>query len=139
MINESIEDIVDIFWTEFKSVQTNRFPFDRHGRFSTKDALSGCSHIWNEMYSLLYTCVLWFVTCRVTSKSFGIGAGERIWSDVKMIKDGKRSNLSVDSLEEQAILYRLAHLEEARICSENECSNDFGDKFTDEEATFFHN
>ncbi len=51
-----------------------------------------------------------------------------------MIKDGKRSNLSDDSLEMQAILYTSAHLEEARMCSEDECSNDFGDKFTDEDV-----
>ncbi len=68
----------------------------------------------------------------MTSKHFGIGAGERSWSDVIMIKDGKRSKLSGDSLEKQAILYTLAHLEEARICSENECINDLGDKLTEE-------
>ncbi len=119
MINESIEDIVDIFWTEFKNFQTNRFPFDRPGRFSTKDALASCSHIWHEVYSLPYTRVLGFVACRVTSKRLGIGAGERSWSDVKMIKDGKRSNLSGDSLEKRAILYTSAHLEEARIRSEH--------------------
>ncbi len=73
------------------------------------------------------------MTCRVTSKRLGIGAGERSWSDVKMIKDGKRSNLSGDSLEKQAILYLSAQLEEARIRSEHECSNDFGNKFTNED------
>ncbi len=85
------------------------------------------------MYSLPYTHVLGFVAFRVTSKHLGIGAGERSWRDVKMIKDGKRSNLSVDSLEKRAILYTSAHLEEARICSEHKCSNDFGNKFTDED------
>ncbi len=132
VINESIEDIVDIFQTKFKNFQTNRFPFDCPGQFSTKDALAGHSHILHEMYSLPYTCILGFVACRVTSKRLGIGAGERSWSDVKMIKDGKRSNLSGDSLEKQAILYTSAHLEEARICSEHKCSNDSGDKFTDD-------
>ncbi len=105
VINESIEDIVDKLWTELKSFQTNRLPFDCPGLFSTKDALSGRSHIWHEMYSLPYTRVLGFVACRVTSKRLGIEAGERSWSDVKMIKDGKGSNLSGDSLEIQAILY----------------------------------
>ncbi len=99
VMNESIEDIVDIFWMEFKNFQTNRFPFDRPNRCSTKDALDGRSHIWHEMYSLPYTRVLGFVTCRVTSKCLGTGAGERTWSDVKMIKDGMRSDLSDDSLE----------------------------------------
>ncbi len=75
------------------------------------------------MYSLPYTHVLGFVACRVTSKRLGIGAVERSWSDKKMIKDEKRSNLSGDSLEKQAILCTSAHLEEARIRSEHKCSN----------------
>ncbi len=46
VINESIEDIVNTFWMEFKSFQTNRFPFDYPDQFSTKDALTGklCIH-----------------------------------------------------------------------------------------------
>ncbi len=69
----------------------------------------------------------------MTSKLLGIRGGERSWSDMNMIKDGKRSNLSGDSLEKQAMLYTSAHLEEARICSEQKCSNDLGDKFIDED------
>ncbi len=128
VINEPIENIVDIFWMEFKNLQTNRFPFDRPGQFSTKDSIAGCSH---EMYPLPYIHILGFVSCRVISKCLGSGACERSWSEVKVIKDGKRSNLSGDSLEKQTILYTSAHLEEARICSKHKCSNDFGDKFTD--------
>ena len=85
------------------------------------------------MYSLPYTRVLGFVACRVTSQRLGIGAGERSWSDMKMIKDRKRSNLSGDSFEKRAILYTSAHLEEARIRSKHECGNELGDKFTDED------
>ncbi len=55
VINDSIEDIVDIFWMEFKNFQTNIFPFDCHGQFSIKDDIAGHSHIWHEMYSLLDT------------------------------------------------------------------------------------
>ncbi len=55
MINKSIEDIVDIFRTECKNFQSNRYPFDCSGWFATKDAITGCSHIWHEMYSLPYT------------------------------------------------------------------------------------
>ncbi len=54
MINETIEDIFDIFWTEYKNFQFTRFPLHNPGRFSTKDAIAGCTHIWNEMYSLPY-------------------------------------------------------------------------------------
>ncbi len=37
-------------------------------------------------------------------KKLGIEAGERLWSGVKMIKDGKRFDLSGDSLEKQVVL-----------------------------------
>ncbi len=43
---------------------------------------------------------------------FGIGSGERAWSDVKQIKDGKRSNLGGNSLEKRAIFFTTAYLEE---------------------------
>ncbi len=69
----------------------------------------------------------------MTSKRLDIGAGERSWSDVRMIKDRKRSNLSGDSLEKRAIMYTSDHLEEARTHSEHKCSNEFGNKFTDED------
>ncbi len=98
MVNESIEHIVDIFWTEFKNFQTDRFPFDV---------------LANSLLKMLWQATLMF--------------GMRS-NDVKMIKDGKRSNLSGGSLEKQAILYISANLEEARICSEHKCSNDFGKK-----------
>ncbi len=88
--------------------------------------MAGHSHIWHEIYSLPHTWVIGFVACRVTSKCLGIRAGERSSSDVKMIKDRKRSNLSGDSLEKQAILYISVHLAEARIRSEHKCSNNFG-------------
>ncbi len=50
-----------------------------------------------------------------------------------MIKDGMRSNLSGNSLEKQAILYTSAHMEKARMCSDYDCINDSGDKFTDKD------
>ncbi len=80
-----------------------------------------------------YTQVIEIVACRVTSERLGIGADERSWSDVKMIKSGKWSNLSGYSLEKQTILYKSAHLEEAKICSDHESSNGSDNKFTDED------
>ncbi len=117
--------IVLIFSIEVKNFQATIVPFDHPGWFSTKDAMAGRSHIWHEMYSLPYTWLLGFFACRVTSMRLGIGACERSWKDVKMINNRKRSNLSGDSLEKQAILFTSAHLEDARICSEHKCSNDF--------------
>ncbi len=120
--------IIDIFWREFK--MTGCYAI-LHGQFCTPDVLEGRSHIWHETYSLQYTKVLGFVACRVTSKRLGIGSGEHAWSDVKQIKDGKRSNLSGDSLENRAILFTLAHLEEARLFCTDKGSN--GDMFGDDD------
>ncbi len=99
------------------------------GQCSTTDALEGRSHIWHETYSLRYTKVLGFVACRVTSKRLEIGSGERVWSDVKQIKVGKRSSPSGDSLEKRAILFTTAHLEEAcLLCTDKGGHGDmFGD------------
>ncbi len=55
---------------------------------------------------------------------------------MKKIKDGKKSGLSGNSLEMPAILYTSAHLEEARICNDCECSNDSGKKFTSNSNNF---
>ncbi len=50
---------------------------------------------------------------------------------MKQIKDGKRSNLSGDSLEKRAILFTLAHLEEARLLHTDIGSH--GDMFGDDD------
>ncbi len=49
---------------------------------------------------------------------------------MKQIKDDKRSNLSGDSLEKRAILFTMAHLEEAcLLCIDKGSHGDmFGDK-----------
>ncbi len=99
------------------------------GQFSTPDALEGRSHIWDETYSLPYTKVLLYVVCRVTSKRLGIGSGKCAWSNVKQIKDGKRSNLGGNSLENRAILFTKAHLEEACLLCTDKGSH--GDMFGD--------
>ncbi len=48
---------------------------------------------------------------------------------MKHIKDGKRSNLSGDSLEKRAILFSMAHLEEACLLRTDKGSHGeiFGD------------
>ncbi len=50
---------------------------------------------------------------------------------LRITKDGKRSNLSSDSLKKHSILWISAHLEGARTQSINKCSNKDSDKFTD--------
>ena len=66
-------------------------------------------------YSLPFTKVLGFVSCRVTSKVLGIGAAERSWGDVKTITSGKRSAVSSDVSEKHSIVYTSACIESARI------------------------
>ncbi len=57
------------------------------------------------MHSLLFTEVLGFVTCQTTSKHLEIGSAEQSWSNVKIIKNGKRAHIGDESLEKRAILY----------------------------------
>ena len=69
----------------------------------------------HKKYSLLYTTVLCFVACRVTSKSIGKWSAEHSWGDVKTIKSGKISSLGSDISEKQSIVYTSACIEEVRI------------------------
>ncbi len=57
--------------------------------------------------------------------------GQESMHDVKQIKDGKRSNLSGDSLEKRAILFTTAHLEEAHLLYTDKASH--GDMFGDDD------
>ena len=59
--------------------------------------------------------MLGFVACRVSSKNAGVGMCERNWGDVKEIKTGKRSGLSGDSTEKQALIYTTARVKKARL------------------------
>lgn len=57
--------------------------------------------------------MLGYVAYWTTSKKLGVLPEERLWSDVKQIKDGKRSNLEGLSLEKCAILFTSAKLNKA--------------------------
>ena len=87
-----MEDILDLFWTEFEDFRNQRGEFTDLARFKSKVAKAGKSHLWHEKYSLPWTKVLGFVVCRVTSKNGDIGVCERGWGDVKYVADGKRFN-----------------------------------------------
>ncbi len=71
--------------------------------------------MWHEKYSLLYTVVLGFVGCHVTSKLCRIGPAERSWGGVKKIKDGVRSHLGGESTEKRSVIYVTAKIQEARM------------------------
>ncbi len=132
--SKSIDEIIDIFWKEFKHFTYRTGPYSyRSGRFENDDALSGRSYLWHEMHSLPFTEVLGFVACRTTSKRLGIGSAEQSWSDVKNIKNGKRSNIGGGSLEKRAILYTTAKLEEAQLLRNSSAKDSDYDVFDDDD------
>ncbi len=111
VVNKSIDEIIDIFWKEFKHFTYRTGPYSyRSSWFDNDDALSGRSYLWHEMHSLLFTEVLGFVACQTTSKRLGISSAERSWIDVKNIENGKRANIGGETLEKGAILYNLLSL-----------------------------
>lgn len=132
---KSVEEIVDLFWTEFEDFRNQRGEFSNLARFRSKEARAGKSHLWHEKYSLPYTKVLGYIACRVTSKNGGIGPCERGWGDVKYIADGKRFNLG-ESLENRSIIYTTARLREARIKNEFGKANDGEVGFGDDDLDF---
>ena len=115
VVGADIDDVVDLFWDEFKCFEKKTKPFDNVARWNTQNAVEGKSYLWHEKYSLPYTSVLGFVACRVTSKTLGIGPCERNWASVKNIKTGKRVNLGGESLEKRSVLYATALVNDARI------------------------
>ena len=78
---------IDTFWTEHNDFDKNNGSFDGDEFiWKSKDISDVNSHLWHQKYSLPFAKVLGFVACRVTSKVLGIGAAERSWGDVKIIK-----------------------------------------------------
>ena len=103
---EEMAVTLDLFWTEYTAFD-NRVGSHDADEFiwKSKDISDGNSHLWHQKCSLPFTKFLGFVACRVTSKVLGIGAAERSWGDVKTIKYGKRSAISIDVSEKQSIVY----------------------------------
>jgi hypothetical protein len=91
-----MEDVVDLFWDEFKCFEKKTKPFDNVARWNTQNAVEGKSYLWHEKYSLPYTSVLGFVACHVTSKTLGIGPCERNWASVKNLKQVSESTFGVN-------------------------------------------
>ena len=110
----STTDTLDLFWKEHKAFSKQDALFNKTGRWLTKDALQGNSHLWHENCSLPCTKVLGHVGCRTTSKNLGMGLAKRGWGDTKQIKDGKRSGLGAKSIEKRSILFTAAKIADAR-------------------------
>jgi hypothetical protein len=67
--------------------------------------------------------------CGICSKIVGIGLAKCNWGDVKTLKTGKRSHLSAEATEKQAMTYGASRAFEARnrrndkninLCSEDD-------------------
>jgi hypothetical protein len=109
-------EIIETFWNEFKAFQNCTQTYHNMSRWASSECVSGkSSYLWHEKYSLLYTVVLGFVGCHVTSKLCGIGPAERSWEGVKQIKDGVRSHLGRESTEKRSIIYVTTKIQEARM------------------------
>jgi hypothetical protein len=106
---------MDTFWNEFKAFQNCTQPYHDMSRWASSDCVTGKSYLWHEKYSLLYTVVLGFVGCRVTSKLCGIGPAKRSWGGVKQIKDGVRSHLGGESTEKRSVIYVTTKIQESRM------------------------
>ncbi len=76
--NDEIVVIIDTFWKDFGDFQNKTGVYGLHlGRFLLPDAINGNSHLWHELYSLLYTNVVCFLAFHVTSKRLGVGSAKR--------------------------------------------------------------
>ncbi len=58
VIGKNIEEIVDLFWDEFKCFEKKTKPFDNAARWSTPNAVQGKSYLWHENTHCL-TQVFW--------------------------------------------------------------------------------
>ncbi len=108
-----LQDIIDTFWNEFKAFQNCTHPYLEPSHWATYDATQGNYFLWHEKYSILYTSVLGFVACHVTSKLCGIGPAERSWGRVKQVKDRKRSHLSGELTEKRTVLFVSSKISQA--------------------------
>ena len=115
VVGADIDEVVDLFWDEFKCFEKKTKPFDNVARWNTQNAVTHICGMKNTH------CLLGFVTCHVTSKTLGIGPCERNWASVKNIKTGKRVNLGGESLEKRSVLYATALINDVRLSrKENE-------------------
>ena len=134
-----LDDIKDVFWTEFKAFQDESAPFDKKNRWNTRDVQLGKSHVWHEKYSDPHTKQLGNFGMRWSSKYTGIGNCERQWGHLKHLKTGKRSHLSSRAAEMQSIIYSTARINEARIRElefENNVAGEASKMWSDDDINF---
>jgi hypothetical protein len=134
-----LDDIKDVFWTEFKAFQDETHPFDKKNRWNTRDVQLGRLHVWHGKYSEPHTKYLGWFGMRWGGKYTGIGNCERAWGHLKHLKNGKRKHLSARAVEMQSIIYTTARINEARIRElefENHVSGDASRMWSDDDINF---
>ena len=119
VLGKSIDEIEDIFLEEFEQFRSQSGIFAPGGtcggKFTSKDAREGKSHIWHQKWTLSYTQVLGFMGVRTCSKLLGIGQCERGWRDVSAVKAKGRGKMKAEKVEKKGILRTTALINNARI------------------------
>lgn len=119
VLGKSIDEIEDIFLEEFEQFRSQSGIFAPGGtcggKFTSKDAREGKSHIWHQKWTLSYTQVLGFMGVRTCSKLLGIGQCERGWRDVSAVKAKGRGKMKAAKVEKKGILRTTALINNARI------------------------
>ena len=96
--DKSEDEIVDLFWDEFKTFCNKTALFDKPAGWNSKSARLGRSWIWHEKYSRPHTKVLGIIACKVTSKNLGMSPCERNWDGMKEIKTGNKIQISSEGI-----------------------------------------
>ena len=114
--DNEINDTFDTFLIEYDTINYKNGTF--YGDYficSIKDILENNSHIRHQKYSLTFTNVLGFLSCRAKSKIIGIVVAGRFWVDFKTIKYGKRSDIINVVSYKQSIVYTYTCIKSGRI------------------------
>ncbi len=92
---KSNDEIIDIFWKEFKHFAYRMGSYGHQlSWFENDGTLFGQYYLWHEIHPIPFTEFLGFIACQTNSKHLGIGSAERSWSNVKTIKNGKQENIN---------------------------------------------
>ena len=112
---ENLDVNVTAFMEQFQHFRDKRGVYSDPSIWTSNLAVTGQSHLWHKLNSWSENFQLGHVACRVTSKGLGIGPCERQWGDVKQMCSGKRSAISSERLEKQAVLFGNHSICRARI------------------------
>ena len=115
----TLDEIEDLFVEEFDQFRSQTGIFADGstcgGKWTSKDARDGKSHIWHQKWTLPYTKVLGWVGVRLCSKLLGIGQCERNWRDVSAVKGKRKGKPKAGKVEKKGILMTTALINTARI------------------------